>query len=269
MPRSCAPWSAVIPPAGTSAIPRPSGTCGSRSATLSASGWPASLSSVRAGEILGVSGVLGSGREELGPLLFGAASRRAGDVEVDGVSLRGGRRHRCDRRRHGPRAGRPGRQGAVMLMNVRENLTLAGLRSVQRRFGWIPRRTERAEANRWASAVDLRPAEPERPLSQFSGGNQQKVVLAKWLRTEPNVLVLDEPTAGVDVGAKAAIYELVRDAARRGTAVLVNSSDTKELAEICDRVLVLDRGHLVGELEWLRADRGGRPPDIAATPAPT
>jgi ABC-type sugar transport system ATPase subunit len=74
------------------------------------------------------------------------------------------------------------------------------------------------------------------------------VVLAKWLRTEPNVLVLDEPTAGVDIGAKAAIYGLVRDAARRGTAVVVNSSDTKELTAICDRVLVLDRGRLIGQL---------------------
>jgi ribose transport system ATP-binding protein len=116
-------------------------------------------------------------------------------------------------------------------------------------LGWIPRRAEREEAGRWARKVDLRPADPERPLSQFSGGNQQKVVLAKWLRTEPNVLVLDEPTAGVDVGAKAAIYGLLRDATQRGMAVLVNSSDTKELAELCDRVLVLDRGRQVAELQ--------------------
>jgi ribose transport system ATP-binding protein len=133
-------------------------------------------------------------------------------------------------------------------MNVRENLTLAGLRSVQRRLGWIPRRAEREETDRWARAVDLRPADPERPLAQLSGGNQQKVVLAKWLRTSPKVLVLDEPTAGVDIGAKASIYELVRVAAQGGTAVVVSSSDTKELAELCDRVLVLNGGRLVGEL---------------------
>jgi ribose transport system ATP-binding protein len=96
--------------------------------------------------------------------------------------------------------------------------------------------------------VDLRPADPERPLAQLSGGNQQKVVLAKWLRTSPRVLVLDEPTAGVDVGAKTAIYELVRRAARQGAAIVVSSADSKELAELCDRVLALDRGRLVGEL---------------------
>jgi ABC-type sugar transport system ATPase subunit len=204
--------------------------------------------SVRAGEILGVNGVLGSGREELGPLLFGALSRRAGNVEVDGISLGSGDIADSISAGMGHVPADRARQGAVLLMNMRENLTLAGLRSVQRRLGRISRRAERAEARRWASAVDLRPAEPERPLGQFSGGNQQKVVLAKWLRTEPNVLVLDEPTAGVDIGAKAAIYGLVRDAARRGTAVVVNSSDTKELSAICDRVLVLDRGRLIGQL---------------------
>ena len=204
--------------------------------------------SVRAGEVLGVSGVLGSGREDLGALLFGAMTRRAGQVEVDGVSLRPGDITAAIAAGLGHVPADRTHKGAVLLMNVRENLTLAGLTSVQRRLGWIPRRAERAETGRWARAVDLRPAEPERPLSQFSGGNQQKVILAKWLRTEPNVLVLDEPTAGVDIGAKAAIYQLVRDAARRGTAVVVSSSDTKELTELCDRVLVLDRGRHVGEL---------------------
>jgi ABC-type sugar transport system ATPase subunit len=204
--------------------------------------------SVQAGEILGVSGVLGSGREELGPLLFGAARRRGGEIEVDGEPLRAGDVADAIEAGVGFVPADRARQGALPLMNVRENLTLAGLRSVQRRLGWIPRRAEREETDRWARAVDLRPADPERPLAQLSGGNQQKVVLAKWLRTSPKVLVLDEPTAGVDIGAKASIYELVRVAAQGGTAVVVSSSDTKELAELCDRVLVLNGGRLVGEL---------------------
>jgi ABC-type sugar transport system ATPase subunit len=204
--------------------------------------------SVRAGEILGVSGVLGSGREELGPLLFGAARRTAGIVEVDGTPLRAGHVGDAIEAGVGFVPANRARQGAMLTMNVRENLTLARLRSVQRRLGWIPRRAERAEAQRWARAVDLRPADPERPLAQLSGGNQQKVVLARWLRTSPRVLVLDEPTGGVDVGAKTAIYELVRRAARQGAAIVVSSSDSKELAELCDRVLALDRGRLLGEL---------------------
>jgi len=204
--------------------------------------------SVQAGEILGVSGVLGSGREELGSLLFGSVRRRSGSVEVDGKTLRCGDVVDAIGTGMGLVPANRAQQGAVLRMNVRENLTLAGLQSVQRRFGWIPRRTERSEATRWARAVDLRPADPERPMAQLSGGNQQKVVLAKWLRTVPNVLVLDEPTAGVDVGAKVSIYELIRDAASQGTAVVISSSDTKELAEFCDRVVVLNGGRVVGEL---------------------
>ncbi len=203
---------------------------------------------VRAGEILGVSGVLGSGREELAPLLFGARRPRSGGVAVDGAALQTGDVAAAIEAGMGLVPADRARQGAALLMNVRENLTLPGLRSVQRRFGWIPRRAERAETRRWASAVDLRPPQSERPLSQLSGGNQQKVVLARWLRTEPNVLVLDEPTSGVDVGAKVAIYELIRDAAAHGTAVIVCSSDTKELVELCDRVIVLDQGRMTGDL---------------------
>ena len=204
--------------------------------------------SVGRGEILGVSGVLGSGREELGALLFGADRRRGGTVSVGGVPLPAGdilaamdRRVAyvpADRRRH----------GAIMEMNVRENLTLPSMGGLRRRFGRIDRAVERRETRRWAMAIGLRPLRPERPMNEFSGGNQQKVVLAKWLRTQPHLLVLEEPTQGVDVGAKASIYDLVMQAASDGAAVVVSSSDTKELATICDRVLVLEDGRLVGEL---------------------
>jgi ribose transport system ATP-binding protein len=140
------------------------------------------------------------------------------------------------------------RHGAVMTMSMQENLTLPALRSLPRRFGAIRRTAEAAEARRWARQVDLRPPAPDRPLSTFSGGNQQKVVLAKWLRTSPRLLLLDEPTQGVDVGAKAAIYRLVKQAAAEGSAVLVASSDAKELAALCGRVLLVDQGQVAGEL---------------------
>ncbi len=96
--------------------------------------------------------------------------------------------------------------------------------------------------------VGLRPPNPEQPLKLFSGGNQQKMVLAKWLRVRPRVLLLDEPTQGVDVGAKAAIYELIVAAKRDGAGVLLCSSDTKELVQLCDRVLVLKDGRVVSEV---------------------
>ena len=199
---------------------------------------------VGAGEIVGVSGILGSGREELASLLFGAAHRAAGTVEVMGEELvsddtvaaidAGVAYVPADRRRG----------GAVMEMSVRENLTLPLLRPLRRRLWRLDERAERAETQRWMSTVALRPPDPQKELKLFSGGNQQKVVLAKWLRTQPKVLLLDEPTQGVDVGAKASIYELILAAAQAGTGVLVCSSDTKELVTLCDRVMVLEGGRV-------------------------
>jgi ABC-type sugar transport system ATPase subunit len=203
---------------------------------------------VRAGEIVGLSGVLGSGREDLNALVFGAQRPAGGQVTVAGEALapgdmtaaieQGAAFVPADRHRH----------GAVMTMSMRENLTLPALGTLRRRFGAIHQGAERAEARRWADHVDLRPPAPDRPLSTFSGGNQQKVVLAKWLRTKPRLLLLDEPTQGVDVGAKASIYQLIRQAAGQGGAVLVASSDAKELAALCDRVLLVDQGRVAGEL---------------------
>jgi ribose transport system ATP-binding protein len=196
---------------------------------------------VRAGEIVGIAGQLGSGREHVASLLFGAIPRD-GDVRLGGAPLACSPRAAvvrdvglvpADRRT----------EGAVMDLTVRENITLPRLRKWR-----IDRRAEDAETRTWMERVDLRPPAPERALKLFSGGNQQKVVLAKWLRNEPKVLLLDEPTQGVDVGAKAAIYELVAGAADAGAAVLVASSDTKELAMLCDRVLVLRDGRVGAEL---------------------
>jgi ribose transport system ATP-binding protein len=140
------------------------------------------------------------------------------------------------------------RGGAVMDMSVRENLTLPMLGPLRRRFGSIDTRAEQAETHRWARAVALSRANPEGPVRLLSGGNQQKVVIAKWLRTQPRVLLLDEPTQGVDVGAKAAIYELIAAAAREGTGVVISSSDPEELVMLCDRVLVMQGGRVAADV---------------------
>jgi ribose transport system ATP-binding protein len=134
-------------------------------------------------------------------------------------------------------------------MNVRENVTLPRLGPLQGRLGWLGARAERRDARRWMRDVGVVPAEPERALGLFSGGNQQKVMLAKWLRTGPRVLLLDEPTQGVDVGAKSSIYALLAHAAVGGTAVLMASSDNRELAQVCDRVLVLRDGRVAADLD--------------------
>ncbi|HLI43707.1 MAG TPA: sugar ABC transporter ATP-binding protein [Acidimicrobiales bacterium] len=203
---------------------------------------------VRSGEIVGVTGVLGSGREELAGMLFGERPPLAGSIAVDGRPIRPGQPAAAIARGMAYVPADRLRLGALAAMSATENLTLASLGSLRRQLGRVDRRMERVEARRWSAAVGLHPPRPERRLSTFSGGNQQKIVLARWLRTDPRVLILDEPTQGVDVGAKATIHDLVAAQARSGTAVLVVSSDAKELASICHRVVVLDAGRAALEL---------------------
>ena len=210
-----------------------------------------------AGEVLGISGVLGSGREEVASILFGASPGTVAELEIGGAPV-----GRLDPRR-AIRAGVayvPGdrhRQGAVMKMSARENITLPRLKPLRRMMGRLDQRSERREVDRWIERVAVRPAEPERALELFSGGNQQKLVLAKWLRNEPKVLLMDEPTQGVDVGAKAGIFELIANAAAAGAGVMICSSDAKELALICDRVLVMRDGRLVAELRRSELSEAG------------
>jgi len=200
---------------------------------------------VAPGEVLGISGLTGSGREEVAGLLAGRIPR-GGDVDVDGVPVEPG----------DPRAAIaagiayvPAERARALLprSGVRENLTLADLRPF-RRGHRLHRGAEQRETQRWITELGIRPAEPERPVAQLSGGNQQKVVLARWLRTHPAVLVLDEPTQGVDVGAKADIHRLIEEAAAAGAAVVVCSTDDAELARLAGTVLVLRRGRAATRL---------------------
>jgi ribose transport system ATP-binding protein len=140
------------------------------------------------------------------------------------------------------------RQGGVFDMPVSSNLTLTGMRPVRGRSGAISRHAERREVGHWLNKLDVRPPDPDRRLATLSGGNQQKVVIAKWLRLAPKVLLLDELTQGVDVGAKAMIHALIRSAADDGAAVVLASSDDEEICDLCDRVYVLREGRIGAEL---------------------
>jgi ABC-type sugar transport system ATPase subunit len=204
---------------------------------------------VRAGEIVGVTGLLGSGMEQVAATIFGATRCQSGTVEVDGTlvepgspipSIAAGLGYvPSDRRRF----------GAVVSMTATENLTLPRLAPLRRPTGVIDRRAETAEANTWMDHVGVRPARSgDRAFNLFSGGNQQKVVIAKWLRNRPHVLLLEEPTQGVDVAAQASIHDLIAQIAGDGTAVLVSSTDTKELVTLCHRVLVLHEGRATASL---------------------
>ena len=204
---------------------------------------------VSPGEVLGVAGLLGSGRDELAYALVGAAAASVDALALDGRPLP--RAMNPARARRAGIALVPGNRragSAIGPLTVRENLTLTDLRAVSR-SGRISRRAESAVAARWIEALDLRPADPERPFSLLSGGNQQKGILAKWFNIDPLVVVMDDPTSGVDVGARKAIYEVIRAEAASGTSFIVCSSDHEDLVEACDRVIVLRDGTIVAELD--------------------
>jgi ribose transport system ATP-binding protein len=202
---------------------------------------------VRAGEIVGVAGTLGSGREAVPSLLYGATDAEASEFTIDGADYP--RRSPAQSLKRGMTfapADR-GRLAVVRDMTARENFTLPHLARTTAAFVPVPG-GERAETAAAFAEYDVRPARTEQRISLFSGGNQQKIVMAKSMHHRPTVLLLDEPTQGVDVGAKAAIYAAIERGAAGGTAVLVASSDAKELAGLCDRVIVMRDGVVGAEL---------------------
>ncbi|MBI2300655.1 MAG: sugar ABC transporter ATP-binding protein, partial [Armatimonadetes bacterium] len=203
--------------------------------------------SVRAGEVVGLAGLVGAGRTEVARAIFGADPIDAGQVYIDGVPLRV--RHPADAVRAGIGLVTEDRksQGLVLEMVVRENTTLANLSAVSR-GGIIQRSAETAASTRFVGDLDIRTPSIEQTVRLLSGGNQQKVVLAKWLFAAAKVLIFDEPTRGIDVGAKTEIYELMNQLAARGAALLMISSELEEVLGMSDRVLVMHEGRLAGEL---------------------
>jgi ribose transport system ATP-binding protein len=193
------------------------------------------------GEVLGLVGVTGSGREEVAALLSGATRAHGGSVEF------GGTRHAVLNPHRAKKSGiaflpTERRRSAVLPDGtVRENLTLPALGGLSKACR-LSGRLERTEVMSWLRRMQVHPLQSEIPMVNLSGGNQQKVLLARWLRTNPKLLVLDEPTQGVDIGTKSQIYLLLREAAKNGIAVLVCTTDGKEAVELCDRVLVLADG---------------------------
>jgi ribose transport system ATP-binding protein len=201
---------------------------------------------VRAGEVLGIAGLTGSGRETIAGAISGQ-THLSGTVAIDGQAVRPADPADALARGLAYAPAERRRDALLTSATLRENLTVADLRSVSSR-GRISRRLERRDTQTWIEKLDVRPPLQERPIDQFSGGNQQKVVVGRLLRTDPKVVVLDEPTQGVDVGAKATIHDLILRAASTGAAVVVCSSDVEELVQVASRVLVLRRGRVGVEL---------------------
>jgi ribose transport system ATP-binding protein len=202
---------------------------------------------LRQGEVVGVTGLIGMGQDELPYLLYGSVPLRSGHVEVHGNSLRRLRPHEL--RANGvallpvDRAGSSG----VLAISVKENLTLPVVTQFWR-HGLLRNRAESASVQSVLHDYDVRPPTGSNRLGSLSGGNQQKVLLAKWLNSDPKILLLHEPTQGVDISSRSQIFRIIQDAATAGVAVLIASSEYEDLAHLCDRVIVLNRGQVTAEL---------------------
>jgi ABC-type sugar transport system ATPase subunit len=200
---------------------------------------------LRRGEILGLAGLVGAGRTELAQSIFGIRHPDSGGIFVDGKEAR----------IHSPQTAMERgiflvpeerrSQGLILPFSIKNNITLSILDRISR-LGFVSR-SERGIANRFMGELSIRGAEVSAPVNRLSGGNQQKVVVAKSLAREPNVLLLDEPTRGVDVGAKSEIYRLMDDLAKEGKAILLISSELEEVLSMADRVLVMREGRISGE----------------------
>jgi len=201
---------------------------------------------VRSGEIVALAGLVGSGRSEVARAVFGIDRYDAGNITIKGQKLKKASPTAAmaagigfvpeDRRQ----------QGLVMDMSVQQNVALASLRNLER-GGLIRASAERAMAADWAARLKIKYGRLTDPVSMLSGGNQQKVVLAKWLGRKPKVLIVDEPTRGIDVGTKAEVHHLLTDLARGGVAVLMISSELPEVLGVADRILVMREGRLTAE----------------------
>jgi len=203
--------------------------------------------SLRRGEVLGFAGLMGAGRTELLECLFGTPQQpHSGRVLLDGTHV--AFEHPTEAMRAGIALVTEDRKrlGLFDHMTVRDNITLCTL-SESTRAGIVSKAAERLMAESSIDLLNIRTLGPEAPVSSLSGGNQQKCVIARWLRTEPKVLLLDDPTRGIDVGAKAEIYKIIDRLRSDGLGIIITSSELPELITLCDRILVLCEGRLTGE----------------------
>jgi ribose transport system ATP-binding protein len=203
--------------------------------------------SIRSGEVVGLAGLEGQGQHDLLLALFGVNAYVSGEVRIAGGESAVRRPSEAIRRGIGLVPVDRRTEGVVLPLSISENVALASL-SRRQRWGWVDRGKERNVVQRTISDLGIHSTGPAAALVTLSGGNQQKVVLGKWLATDPRVLLMDDPTRGVDIETRRDIYRKIREIAARGVAILVNSTDALELVGLCDRVLVMFEGRLAREL---------------------
>ncbi|MDU6174096.1 MAG: sugar ABC transporter ATP-binding protein [Clostridium perfringens] len=203
---------------------------------------------LRQGEILGIAGLMGSGRTELAKTIFGEYKKTSGEISLNGSpininsisdAINNGICYLSEDRK---------KEGCILGMSVGENMTLCNLKKYENKFKSIDKKEEAKDIEYYIKKINIKTPNKEQFIKNLSGGNQQKVILAKWLMLSPEVLIIDEPTRGIDVGAKKEIYELLNELKASGKAIIMISSDLPEVLGISDRIMVMSEGRISGEL---------------------
>lgn len=200
---------------------------------------------LKAGEIIGVTGLLGSGRTELALALFGVAPAESGSISIDGqlVQIRSIQDAVANNIGYVPEDRLT--EGLFLAQSISNNIVVRSLKTLLNRFGLISAQSKAERVQTWVDDLHIKTTDPQLPVRSLSGGNQQRVVIAKWLASQPKILILNGPTVGVDIGSKAEIHDIIKTLARQGIGILVISDDIPELMHICNRILLMRRGNLV------------------------
>jgi rhamnose transport system ATP-binding protein len=207
---------------------------------------------LRHGEILGLYGLKGAGRSELARVIFGLDRRDSGEILLEGARVEFRSAHDAIRHRLGLIPEDRKTQGLFPNMDVKENASLVSLDDLSR-SSFLKKKEEQRLVGEYIQRLQIRTLGQTQPILDLSGGNQQKVILARWLAIKPRVLILDEPTAGIDVGAKAEIYRLMAELAAQGLGLILISSELPEVLAVSDRILVMHEGRLVAEMDAVEA----------------
>jgi ribose transport system ATP-binding protein len=204
--------------------------------------------SIRSGEVLGLAGLVGSGRTETAEAVFAAIRKDQGTIKLNGVAVKSGSPSDSIGLGIGMVNEDRKQKGVLLSLPVSQNITITNLRSISNIFGFINRKRANKIADDLIAKLKIKAADREMLVGNLSGGNQQKVAIAKWISRGSRFLIIDEPTRGVDVGAKVEIYSLINELAEKGVAILVISSETAELMGLCDRIIVMKNGSVQGTL---------------------
>lgn len=204
--------------------------------------------SLRAGEIIGITGLVGAGRTELAQALFALNKPDSGNIYISGkkVDLKSSGDAVKHKMAYIPESRQT--QGLFLRQSIIDNISVTVFGQMLNKFGFIERAREKQLASEYIQILDIRPPLAEMNAGQLSGGNQQKIVIAKWLSTEPKILIIDEPTNGIDIGAKTEIHKLLRRLTNKGIGIIVISSELPEVLAVSDRILVMKQGRISGEI---------------------